>query len=49
LAALEHPGSMQHMRDAARATAVTQCDLKRVLLPSWMALFGDLIDGRRPA
>ena len=46
--ALEEPDRMQSLRDAARLTAVQKFDLKRVLLPRWMALFDDLIDGRRP-
>ena len=47
--ALEHPGRMQGLRDAARATAVEHFDLKKVLLPRWNKLFADLINGRRPA
>jgi glycosyltransferase involved in cell wall biosynthesis len=47
-AALAHPEQMQPLRRAARATAVEQFDLKRVLLPRWNALFDDLINGRRP-
>jgi glycosyltransferase involved in cell wall biosynthesis len=47
-AALGDPGRMQAIRDAARATAVDQFDLKRILLPRWHALFDDLINHRRP-
>jgi glycosyltransferase involved in cell wall biosynthesis len=47
-AALAQPAAMQHLRKAARATAVTQFDLKKVALPRWTALFDDLIAGRRP-
>jgi len=47
-AALAHPEEMRPLRRAARATAVEQFDLKRVLLPRWNALFDDLIEGRRP-
>ena len=48
-AALAQPERMQVLRNAARATAVEQFDLKRVLLPRWRILFDDLIHGRRPA
>jgi glycosyltransferase involved in cell wall biosynthesis len=47
-AALEQPEKMQALRKAARATAVTQFDLKRVTLPRWCALFDELTNGRRP-
>jgi glycosyltransferase involved in cell wall biosynthesis len=47
-AALGEPGRMRAIRDAARATAVGQFDLKRILLPRWHALFDDLIHRRRP-
>jgi glycosyltransferase involved in cell wall biosynthesis len=47
-AALANPEELAPMRRAARATAVEQFDLKRVLLPRWTALFDDLIQGRRP-
>ncbi|MGA2189914.1 MAG: glycosyltransferase family 4 protein [Steroidobacteraceae bacterium] len=47
-AALEQRDRMQAIREAARATAVEKYDLKRVLLPKWMALFDDLIHNRRP-
>jgi glycosyltransferase involved in cell wall biosynthesis len=48
-AALAEPERMQGLRKAARATALAQFDLKRLLLPRWNALFDDLINGRRPA
>jgi glycosyltransferase involved in cell wall biosynthesis len=47
-ATLEEREDLEHVRQAARATAITQFDLKTVLLPRWMALFDDLISGRRP-
>ena len=47
-AALAEPENMQALRRAARATAIAQFDLKRLLLPRWTALFDDLIAGRRP-
>jgi glycosyltransferase involved in cell wall biosynthesis len=46
--ALEDPKRMQPLREAARATAMSQFDLKRRMLPRWTALFADLIDGRQP-
>jgi glycosyltransferase involved in cell wall biosynthesis len=46
---LDHPDRMRHLRDAARATAVANFDLKRRQLPRWERLVGDLLDGRRPA
>jgi glycosyltransferase involved in cell wall biosynthesis len=46
--ALEDPAAMQPLREAARATAVNQFDLKSVLLPRWLGLFDDLIHHRRP-
>jgi glycosyltransferase involved in cell wall biosynthesis len=48
-AALDRPGEMKALRAAARAAAVSQFDLTRVLLPRWSALFDDLIHHRRPA
>ena len=48
-AALDRPEPLQALRNAARATAVSQFDLKRLLLPRWNALFDDLVNGRRPA
>jgi glycosyltransferase involved in cell wall biosynthesis len=47
--ALEGGREMQPLRNGARATAVEQFDLKRRLLPRWMGLFDDLVNGRRPA
>jgi glycosyltransferase involved in cell wall biosynthesis len=46
--ALEQPGKMQRLRAAARSTALEHFDLKNVLLPRWLKLFDDLIDGSRP-
>jgi glycosyltransferase involved in cell wall biosynthesis len=46
--ALQQPQKMQRLRNAARATAVERFDLKRVVLPQWLALFEDLTQGRRP-
>jgi glycosyltransferase involved in cell wall biosynthesis len=48
-AVLEQPTEMQALRNAARATAVRHYDLRKVLLPRWDGLIGDLINGRRPA
>ena len=48
-AALARPTAMQPLRHAARATAVSQYDLKKVLLPHWERLIADLVRGRRPA
>jgi glycosyltransferase involved in cell wall biosynthesis len=45
-AALESPQKFQALRTAARATAVAQFDLQRVVLPRWRALFADLVGGR---
>ncbi len=45
---LEHPDRMQDLREAARATAVRDFDLKTRQLPRWMRLFTDLIEGRHP-
>jgi hypothetical protein len=39
---------LEAVRQEARATAVRQFDLKTALLPRWMTLFDDLINGRRP-
>jgi glycosyltransferase involved in cell wall biosynthesis len=46
--ALERSEKMQNLRNAARRTAIEQFDLKKVLLPRWLKLFEDLIEGRRP-
>jgi glycosyltransferase involved in cell wall biosynthesis len=45
---LDHPTRMQHLRDAARQTAVSQYDFKTVLLPCWLSLIEDLMSGKRP-
>jgi len=45
---LEHGRELEPLREAARATAVGQFDLKRLILPRWIALFDDLMSGRRP-
>lgn len=47
--ALEQRRELEPLRKEARATAVEQFDLNRVLLPRWMGLFEDLVNGRRPA
>jgi glycosyltransferase involved in cell wall biosynthesis len=47
-AALAQPTSMQPLRQAARATAVTNFALQSRLLPRWMTLFDDLINHRVP-
>jgi glycosyltransferase involved in cell wall biosynthesis len=46
--ALAQPAKVQPLREAARATAVGQYDLKRVLLKRWEGLIDDLVHGRRP-
>jgi glycosyltransferase involved in cell wall biosynthesis len=48
-AALDQRHKLQALRQGARATAVEQFDLKRLLLPRWTGLFEDLVNGRRPA
>jgi glycosyltransferase involved in cell wall biosynthesis len=48
-AALEQPDKMRSLREAARATAFSQFDLKRTMLPRWLTLFDDLIQRRRPS
>jgi len=45
---LDHPTRMQHLRDAARQTAVSKYDFKTVLLPCWLSLMDDLMNGRKP-
>jgi glycosyltransferase involved in cell wall biosynthesis len=45
---LDHPTRMQHLRNAARETAVTEYDFKTVLLPRWLSLMNDLRNGRKP-
>jgi glycosyltransferase involved in cell wall biosynthesis len=47
-AALAQPEQMLPIRVAARATAVAQFDLQRLILPRWNRLFDDLINRRRP-
>jgi glycosyltransferase involved in cell wall biosynthesis len=46
--ALDRRRELEPLREAARATAVEQFDLNRVLLPRWTGLFEDLMHGRRP-
>jgi len=46
--ALAKRDQMLPLRAAARATAVAQFDLKRLILPRWSRLFDDLINGRQP-
>lgn len=45
---LDHPDRMQAMRDAARATAVRDFDVKAVTLPRWNQLLSELAEGRFP-
>ena len=45
---LDHPDRMQHLRTAARQTAVSKYDFKTVLLPCWLSLMDDLMNGRKP-
>ena len=45
---LDHPTRMQHLRDAARQTALSRYDFKTVLLPCWLSLMDDLMNGKRP-
>jgi glycosyltransferase involved in cell wall biosynthesis len=45
---LDHPTRMQHMRDAARQTAVKEYDFTTVLLPRWLSLMDDMMNGKRP-
>jgi glycosyltransferase involved in cell wall biosynthesis len=45
---LDHPTRMQHLRDAARQTAVSRYDFKTVLLPRWLSLMDDMMNGKRP-
>lgn len=44
----EQPDRMQAIREAARDIAVRSLDLKSQLLPRWLGLFDDLIEGRLP-
>jgi glycosyltransferase involved in cell wall biosynthesis len=46
---LDHADRMQEMRDAARATAIRNFDLKTRIMPSWLQLMDDLINHRRPS
>jgi glycosyltransferase involved in cell wall biosynthesis len=46
---LDHADRMQEMRDAARASALENFDLKTRLMPSWLKLMDDLINHRRPS
>jgi glycosyltransferase involved in cell wall biosynthesis len=45
---LEQRRELQPIRQAARATALEQFDLKRLLLPQWMTLFDALANRRTP-
>lgn len=45
---LDHPTRMEHLRIAARRTAVEGFDLQTRTLPKWLRLIDDLIAGRRP-
>jgi glycosyltransferase involved in cell wall biosynthesis len=47
--ALEQGRELDALRQGARATAVKQFDLNGLLLPRWIGLFEDLVNGRRPA
>jgi glycosyltransferase involved in cell wall biosynthesis len=46
--ALAEPQRMKKLRLAARATAVERFDLKRTVLPNWLALLDDVAHGRKP-
>jgi glycosyltransferase involved in cell wall biosynthesis len=46
---LDHPDRMAAMREAARATAVRDFDLRTKTLPRWTRLIDDLVAGRRPS
>jgi len=45
---LDHPDRMQALRDAARATAIREFDLRTVTLPLWDQLLKGLADGQFP-
>jgi glycosyltransferase involved in cell wall biosynthesis len=45
---LDRPDKMQHIRSGARNTAVAQFDFGTVMLPRWLSLMDDLMNGRRP-
>jgi glycosyltransferase involved in cell wall biosynthesis len=47
-AILDHPDRTRALRAAARETAVKQFDFKTVILPRWLGLADDLMNGRRP-
>jgi glycosyltransferase involved in cell wall biosynthesis len=44
--ALAEPQKIKKLRQAARATAVERFDLRRTVLPKWLALFERLTNGR---
>ncbi len=46
---LDHPTRMEHLRLAARQTAVTRYDFITHLMPFWMTMIDDLVNGRRPS
>jgi glycosyltransferase involved in cell wall biosynthesis len=46
---LDHPTRMAHLREAARRTAVERYDLTTQILPKWLRLIEDLVEGRRPS
>jgi glycosyltransferase involved in cell wall biosynthesis len=48
-AALEQGRKLDALRRGARETAVKHYDLNGLLLPRWIGLFEDLMNGRRPA
>ena len=45
---LAHPDRYRAMREAARRTVVDRYDLRRVCLPAWLRLVGDLAKSRSP-
>jgi glycosyltransferase involved in cell wall biosynthesis len=44
----EHPDRMQALRAAARATALREFDLERCILPQWVELIDELVNGETP-
>jgi glycosyltransferase involved in cell wall biosynthesis len=46
---LDDPTRMNHLRVAARETAVTKFDFMSHLMPKWMKLIDDMVEGRKPA
>jgi glycosyltransferase involved in cell wall biosynthesis len=44
----EHPDRLQGLRDAARVTAVRDFDLESCILPQWVELIDDLVNGETP-